>query len=75
MKSLAAGADAVTPGNLLAGADEAPGNIIKAKDLLYKVYRGDRYAGFHRTAISSKVGLTELPPKNVRGLSRRPFTA
>jgi IMP dehydrogenase len=40
VKSLAAGADAVMLGNLLAGTDEAPGNIIKSKDLLYKVYRG-----------------------------------
>jgi IMP dehydrogenase len=45
VKSLAAGADAVMLGNLLAGTDEAPGNIIKAKDLLYKVYRGSASFG------------------------------
>ncbi len=45
VKSLAAGADAVMLGNLLAGTDESPGNIIKAKDLLYKVYRGSASFG------------------------------
>lgn len=45
VKSLAAGADAVMLGNLLAGTDEAPGSIIKAKDLLYKVYRGSASFG------------------------------
>lgn len=45
VKSLAAGADAVMLGNLLAGTDEAPGNIIKAKDQLYKVYRGSASFG------------------------------
>ncbi|MEI9972562.1 MAG: IMP dehydrogenase [Ignavibacteriota bacterium] len=45
VKSLAAGADAVMLGSLLAGTDEAPGNIIKAKDLLYKVYRGSASFG------------------------------
>jgi IMP dehydrogenase len=45
VKSLAAGADAVMLGNLLAGTDEAPGNIIRSKDLLYKVYRGSASFG------------------------------
>lgn len=45
VKSMAAGADAVMLGNLLAGTDEAPGNIIKSKDLLYKVYRGSASFG------------------------------
>jgi IMP dehydrogenase len=45
VKSLAAGADAVMLGNLLAGSDEAPGNIIKSKDLLYKAYRGSASFG------------------------------
>jgi IMP dehydrogenase len=45
VKSLAAGADAVMLGNLMAGTDEAPGNIIKAKDMLYKVYRGSASFG------------------------------
>lgn len=45
VKSLAAGADAVMLGNLLAGTDEAPGSIIKSQDLLYKVYRGSASFG------------------------------
>lgn len=45
VKSLAAGADAVMLGNLLAGTDESPGNIIKSKDLLFKVYRGSASFG------------------------------
>jgi IMP dehydrogenase len=45
VKSLAAGADAVMLGNLLAGTDESPGNIIRSKDLLYKVYRGSASFG------------------------------
>jgi IMP dehydrogenase len=45
VKSLAAGADAVMLGNLLAGTDEAPGNIIKTNDLLFKVYRGSASFG------------------------------
>lgn len=48
VKSLAAGADAVMLGNLLAGTDEAPGNIIRSKDLLYKVYRGSASFGDKR---------------------------
>jgi IMP dehydrogenase len=45
VKSLAAGADAVMLGSLLAGTDETPGNIIRSKDLLYKAYRGSASFG------------------------------
>jgi IMP dehydrogenase len=41
VKSLAAGANAVMLGSLLAGTKEAPGNVIKGNNgSLYKVYRG-----------------------------------
>lgn len=41
VKSLAAGADAVMLGNLLAGTDEAPGRLIKGKNgQLFKEYMG-----------------------------------
>lgn len=40
VKALAAGADAVMVGSLLAGTDEAPGDIIKINGQHYKSYRG-----------------------------------
>ena len=40
VKALAAGADAVMVGSLLAGTSEAPGKIIKKKGKLFKVFRG-----------------------------------
>ena len=39
-KALAAGADAVMIGSMLAGTSEAPGKIIKKKGKLFKVFRG-----------------------------------
>jgi IMP dehydrogenase len=45
VKALAAGADAVMLGSLLAGTKEAPGNVIKHKGSLYKVYRGSASYG------------------------------
>lgn len=39
-KALAAGASAVMLGNLLAGADEAPGKVIEKDGKKYKEYRG-----------------------------------
>ena len=39
-KALAAGADAVMVGSMLAGTSEAPGKIIKKKDKLFKIFRG-----------------------------------
>ena len=39
-KALAAGADAVMVGSMLAGTLEAPGKIIKKKGKLFKVFRG-----------------------------------
>lgn len=39
-KALAIGADCVMIGSLIAGTDEAPGNIIETPQGLYKRYRG-----------------------------------
>ena len=39
-KAIAAGADAVMLGNLLAGTDESPGELILYQGRSYKVYRG-----------------------------------
>lgn len=40
VKALAAGADAVMLGSLLAGTHEAPGNVIYNNQKQYKIYRG-----------------------------------
>jgi IMP dehydrogenase len=46
VKALAAGANAVMVGKLLAGTAETPGNVIKAGDgNLYKIYRGSASYG------------------------------
>tara|TARA_Y100000310_G_scaffold341963_1_gene443096 strand:+ start:187 stop:1212 length:1026 start_codon:yes stop_codon:yes gene_type:complete len=44
-KSLAAGADAVMLGSLLSGTDEAPGDVVKNGDALYKMYAGSASHG------------------------------
>ncbi len=40
MKALAAGADAIMLGSLLAGTDESPGEMVHYQGRSYKVYRG-----------------------------------
>jgi IMP dehydrogenase len=40
VKALAAGAEAVMLGNLLAGTDESPGQVILFQGRRYKIYRG-----------------------------------
>jgi IMP dehydrogenase len=40
VKALAAGASAVTTGNILSGTNETPGNIIKKNNQQYKAYNG-----------------------------------
>ena len=67
VKALAAGADAVMCGSLLAGTSESPGNVFKDKEgLMWKTYRGmaskeaqvdwkGKYSSFE--GVSSKVPL------------------
>jgi IMP dehydrogenase len=57
VKALAAGANAVMLGSLLAGTKEAPGNVIKNSGGLYKVYRGS--ASFGQKFESGKKGYIE----------------
>ena len=57
VKALAAGADAVMLGGLLAGTKEAPGSVIKNSGGLYKVYRGS--ASFGQKFESGKEGYIE----------------
>jgi hypothetical protein len=57
VKVLAAGANAVMLGHLLAGAKETPGNVIKYKGGLYKIYRGS--ASFGQKFDVGKDGFVE----------------
>lgn len=73
VKAFAAGTDAVMLGSLLAGTDEAPGELITLEGRLYKVYRGmgslgamvkgskDRY--FQETTTDQQ----KLVPEGVEG--------
>jgi IMP dehydrogenase len=51
VKALAAGADAVMLGSILAGTAEAPGNVIKSNGNLYKIYRGSASYGQKYDAV------------------------
>ncbi len=53
VKALAAGADAVMLGNLLAGTEEAPGETIYYQGRAYKVYRGMGSLGAMMSRLSS----------------------
>jgi len=54
VKALAAGAQAVMVGNLLAGTDESPGELILYQGKSYKVYRGMGSIGAMASARGSK---------------------
>ena len=67
VKAIAVGADAVMLGYLLAGTDEAPGEIVKKDDNCFKVYRG---MGSRRALLngSQRYGEFKRTPEGVEGL-------
>jgi IMP dehydrogenase len=70
VKSLAAGASSVMLGNMLAGCDEAPGEIEMYRNRAYKVYRGMGSIGAMRRGGADRYGVTEggkMVPEGVEG--------
>lgn len=67
VKAVAAGADCVMVGSLLASTVEAPGKVYTENGVTYKVYRG--MASFE--AQKSNLGKTSMAPEGI--VSRVPF--
>ena len=70
VKSLAAGASAIMVGNLLAGTQEAPGEVILYQGRAYKDYRGMGSEGALREGSSDRYGLestARFVPEGVEG--------
>jgi len=72
VKALAAGADSVMLGSLLAGTDEAPGKKIKLRNKWYKVYRGMGSVAAMKHGSAERYGQVKtakkLVPEGVEGL-------
>ena len=69
-KALAAGADCVMIGNLFAGTDEAPGELIFQEGRSYKVYRGMGSMGAMRDGSKDRYGqegARKLVPEGIEG--------
>jgi IMP dehydrogenase len=73
-KALAAGAESVMLGSLLAGTDESPGRIVAIKGRRYKQYRGMGSLGAMTGGQSSdryfqkkEIGRTKFVPEGVEG--------
>jgi IMP dehydrogenase len=71
VKALAAGASAVMLGSLLAGTDEAPGEKVTIKGVVYKTYRGMGSLGAMSSGLSAdryfQKGSKKYVPEGVEG--------
>jgi len=65
VKCFAAGAHAVMVGNLLAGTDEAPGDLELVDGAMWKTYRGMGSAGAMRGRAADRYGTGQTPGKHV----------
>lgn len=65
VKAFVAGADAVMLGNLLAGVDEAPGELELVDGAMWKTYRGMGSSGAMRGRASDRYGSGQSPGKHV----------
>lgn len=72
VKALAAGADSVMLGSLLAGTDEAPGKKVKIKDKFFKTYRGMGSSAAMKHGSAERYGQEKsskkFVPEGVEGL-------
>jgi IMP dehydrogenase len=72
-KALAAGADSVMIGNLFAGSDESPGELVLYQNRSYKTYRGMGSLGAmasgsaDRYAQETETGERKLVPEGIEG--------
>lgn len=81
VKALAAGADSVMAGSLLAGTDEAPGDVVEISGRLYKSYRGMGSVGAMKEGSAARYGqkfeegqTKKLVPEGVEGLVKHTGT-
>ncbi len=65
VKAFVAGADVVMLGNLLAGVDEAPGDLELVEGAMWKTYRGMGSAGAMRGRATDRYGTGQTPGKHV----------
>jgi len=65
VKAFAAGANAVMLGNLLAGVDEAPGELELFEGAMWKTYRGMGSSGAMRGRATDRYGTGQAPGKHV----------